>query len=66
MSKQNDVKILHWEEYYSLLSQGKITTQRPKTAQEIEAEKLMQQCVAAVEHGENVSGDLWNRPKAKG
>lgn len=52
MSKQNDVKYLSGAQYISLLEQGKISIKRQKTAQEIEAEKLMQQCVDAAARGE--------------
>lgn len=52
MNKQNDVKYLNCDQYISLLAQGKISTKRQKTHQEIETEKLIQQCVSAVERGE--------------
>jgi hypothetical protein len=55
MSKQNDVKYLSGDQYISLLEQGKIKIKHQKTAQEIETEKLIQQCVQAVERGEKFS-----------
>ncbi len=54
MSKQKDVQYISGDLYIAMLEQGKITTQRPKTPQEIEAEKLIQQCVAALERGEKI------------
>ncbi len=52
MSRQNDVRYLSWIEYSYLLSQGKIKIINQKTAQEIEADKLAQLCVQALERGE--------------
>lgn len=53
--KNNDVKYLNWNQYISLVEQGKIVIKHQKTAQELEAERLINQCVAAVEKGEKFS-----------
>ncbi len=53
--KNNDVKYLTGDQYISLLEQGKITIKHKKTTQEIEAERLMNECIAALERGEKVS-----------
>lgn len=55
MSKQKDVQYITGDLYIAMLAQGKISTERPKTAQEIEAERLINQCVAALERGEKIS-----------
>lgn len=50
--KNNDVKYLNWNQYISLVEQGKIVIKHQKTQQELEAERLMNQCVEAIQRGE--------------
>ena len=55
MANQNDTKYLSWDEYSYLLSQGRIKIKHQKSAQEIEADKLINECVKAAERGEKFS-----------